>query len=303
MKVFVANFNGIFNPIVAFLQIRGDYTATWQEADVLLLWQDVIGGYPEIAKQAKEMGKRVYVAEHGLLSINDYLPPLSRPLIADKMLVWGERSKNWLTQKAGIKEDRIKVVGTTIFDNFKPKKLHDGKNVLFAPRHWDYELAENIEIAIKLKELEKLGNIHIFSKIVEGEHIPSNYPNPISSNRLSGNHLDQCYTALSNADVLVTLGEGTIASMAYYLDIPVISSDHWETKELLGKVYDKTEFFSQVSEACSMVSPDDLNNQILIELQNPGLNRKLRYEFLKDACGYELPRPAVENILEEIYEG
>jgi hypothetical protein len=46
-----------------------------------------------------------------------------------------------------------------------------------------------------------------------------------------------------------------------------------------------------------------LNSQVLKEIKHPELNREQRYNFLKDSVGYELERPAVENILRIIYEG
>lgn len=300
MRVFVSNFNGVFDPLIAFLKIKGDLTPNWFDADVVLLWQDVIGDMPEIAKTARDNGKRVYVAEHGLLSINDYLPPLSRKLEANAILTWGERSKRWLIEKAGIEPSRVKVVGTTIFDDFKPRRLHKGRNVLFAPRHWSPELEENKIIA---NEIRKLKGVHVYSKIVEGEHDPNDYPNPIPSNRLTGDHLYRCWQALSEADVLVTLGEGTIASLAYYLDIPVISADIWKEKELLGKTYTHEEFFSQVSNACTVTSIDNLNGEIMFALDNPDDKREQRYEFLVDNINYNSETTALENFLKVIYEG
>jgi hypothetical protein len=303
MKVWVSNFNGIFNSITSILKIKGDWVPIWPDADVLLLWQDVMGELPEITKIARSSGKRVYVAEHGLLSINDYIPPLNKPLVADKFLAWGERTKRWLVELGKINPSRIEIVGTTLFDDFHPKKLHKGRNIVFAPRHWDRELDENIEMAEELRKIDGTKGITVFSKIIEGEHNPIDYPNPISSNRFSGDHLYQCWKVLSTADAVVTLGEGTFASMAYFMDIPVISGNRWDTKNLLGKDYDKAEFFSQVSGACSVVPIERLNSQVLKEIKHPELNREQRYNFLKDSVGYELERPAVENILRIIYEG
>jgi len=297
MRVFVSNFNGIFNSVIAVLGMKGDLCDNWVDADVILTWQDVVGNWPDIVKQAKSMGKRVLVAEHGLLSINDYIPPLSRPMLADKYLCWGERTKRWLVEKAKIDPNRLIVTGTVIFDGLAPKKLHKGKNVLFAPRHWSGELKENLEIAEELRKLPK--DINVYSKIVEGEHDPKLYPNPIPSDRQSENHLYECWRALSGADVVVTLGEGTFASLAYYMDIPVISSNSWETKELLGKTYDSAEFFSQVSGACSVVPISRLKEQVLKEIDNPRLNKEERYNFLVDNVNYG--GNALENILKVIY--
>ena len=256
-----------------------------------------MGEMKEIAQSARMAGKKVYVAEHGLLSINDYIPPLAYPLIGNKYMCWGEKSQKYLND-AGIKD--TVVTGTTIFDNMRPKRLHKGKNVLFAPRHWDIELPENIRIAEELKKLPE--DVHVYSKIVEGEHNPDNYPNPLSSNRMAPNHLVECYEALKDADVLVTLGEGTIASLAYYLDIPVVSSDDWETKILLGKTYTRDIFLSQVSTACHLTPLNKLNDIILNELKDPSQRRDLRLKFLNEHIDYQSEKSAIQKQLELIYE-
>jgi hypothetical protein len=276
---------------------RGDLVQDWRGADVLVMWQDVMGEMKEIAQNARMAGKKVYVAEHGLLSINDYIPPLAYPLIGNKYMCWGKKSQEYLN-KAGIKD--TVVTGTTIFNQMRPKRLHEGKNVLFAPRHWDIELPENIRIAQELSILMESG-INVYSKIVEGEHNPDNYPNPISSNRLAPNHLMACYDALKDADILVTLGEGTIASLAYYLDIPVVSSNEWETKVLLGKTYTRDIFLSQVSTACHLTPLNKLNDTILSELKDPSQRRDLRLKFLNEHIDYQSEKSALEKQLEVIY--
>lgn len=297
MKIYISPFNGVLDDLIMAVHRKGDLVEDWREADVMVLWQDVLGQMRELAESARMMGKKVYVAEHGLLSINDYIPPLQRSLLANKFMAWGEESKKRLNE-AGI--DNVVVTGSTIFNQMRPKRLHEGKRVLFAPRHWDIELPENINIAKELKKLPK--DIYVYSKIVEGEHNPENYPNPIQSNRLAPNHLMACYDALKDADVLVTLGEGTIASLAYYLDIPVVSSDEWNTKVLLGKEYNKDTFFSQVSYACNIVPLSKLNDTIQEELKNPQARQNLRLKFLNEHIDYQSEKTALQKQLEVIYE-
>ena len=298
MKVYVFNFNGVLDSLVTYLAMHGQLESDWNRADVVVLWQDVIGQMPEIARKAKSWNKKVYVVEHGLLSINDYIPPLNRPLMADKILVWGEATKKWLLERTQIKEDRIVVTGTTVFDTFHPKKLHEGKNVLFAPRHWTPDLPENLRIA---EEIKKLSKVNVRSKIITGEHNPDKYPNPFSTDRQERNHLKECYRVLSDTDVVVTLGEGTFAALAYYMDIPVISTDEWEQKELLGKIYTKDIFYEQVSYACNVVPLNKLNETIMKEIKNPTSRQPERLKFLKEYCNYD-GGSALENILKVIYE-
>lgn len=296
MKIYISSFNGVLDDLIMAVHRKGDLVEDWRESDVIVLWQDVLGAMRDLAESARMMGKKVYVAEHGLLSINDYIPPLHRSLIANKFMAWGEESKRRLNE-AGI--DNVVVTGSTIFNQMRPKRLHEGKRVLFAPRHWDIELPENIHIAEELKKLPK--DIYVYSKIVEGEHNPDNYPNPLQSNRLAPNHLMACYDALKDADVLVTLGEGTIASLAYYLDIPVVSSSEWNTKVLLGKEYDQKTFFSQVSYACNIVPLSKLNDTIQEELKNPQARQNLRLKFLNEHIDYQSEKTALQKQLEVIY--
>jgi len=297
MKVTVFNFNGILDSLVSYLSFHGQLEAHWQIADVVVLWQDVVGQMVDVAKTAKGLGKRVYVVEHGLLSINDYIEPLKRPLIADKFLCWGEKSKEYML-KAGIATERVVVAGTTVFDAFGPKRLHEGKNVLFAPRHWTPDLPENLSIAERIGEL---GGVNVKSKIIVGEHDPTKYPNPFSTDRQEANHLKECYKVLADTDVVVTLGEGTFAALAYYLDIPVISTDEWEQKELLGKIYTKDIFFEQVSYACNVVPIEKLKEAVMQELRHPEKGKLRRLKFLQEYCNYD-GGSALENILKVIYE-
>ncbi len=292
MKVFIADFNNVLTELYPYV----DHVDRWEDADVVVLWQDVIGEMKNIAELAKDRGKRVIVAEHGLLSINDYIPPLNRPLVADTFMTWGNWTKDWLVKKAGIDREKIKVTGSLIFRHLGRKLPHEGKNVLFAPRHWNVELEENLDIADELRQLK---DVNVRSKIIFGEHDPSKYPNPIISNRQVYEHIGTCKDALRFADVVVTIGEGTIASMAYYMGIPVINVNLWYEKELLGKVYTSEEFFSQVSPAAIDCDIIDLNETIYKVLRHPKINLAKRNRFLKYALNY--PADPLREMLNVIY--
>src|SRR4030042_2540138 len=100
MKIYLCNFNGILDGLVG--KIGKDLTSDWKEADVLVLWQDGIGELEDVATQAKMMGKKVIVAEHGWLAGSDYFQPNGRTLVADKFMTWGNWPKKLLIEKAGI---------------------------------------------------------------------------------------------------------------------------------------------------------------------------------------------------------
>lgn len=294
MKIFLENFNGIFDGLVQ--KVKNDLTPNWQEADVIVLWQDVIGDLESIASQAKIAGKKVIVGEHGLLSINDYLPPLSRPLVADKFMAWGNWTKEWLVNKAGIDPERIVVTGTLITNKKVPRRKHDKPRVLYAPRHWDKELSENLEVADELRK----GKYEVFSKLLKGENEIARYPHPVSSDRQGWNHLSLCFDMLSWADVVVGIGEGTFGALTHLMDIPYISVDNWVTKDLLGKTYTRDEFVSQISPAAIQVPIGSLNKQIELCIKDPDINKKEREWFKKEVLNY--PSDPLENIKKVIYE-
>lgn len=298
MRISIYNFNGILDTLEAEVKRRGDYVPYWQDGEVLVVWQDAVGALSNMCRDTKQMGKKVIVAEHGLLSINDYIPPLSKPLIGDVFMAWGQVTKDWLIKKAGFPEERIVITGSTVFDRMGPKTPHEGKTVLFAPRHWAYEIDENLEVAETLKTYNKA---LVYSKIVVGNHDPDIYPNPILSERAVGNHLDQCYSALRTADVVVGVGEGTFAALAYYMDIPYISVDNWKTKPMLGKDYTREEFNSQISYACKRVNIANLLNEIDYQLANPDDMKEYRKLFVKEYLNGGNPKRALENQLKVIY--
>lgn len=298
MKIFVSSFNNVLDDLYYKVKENGDLIHNWQDADVMVVWQDAVGVMSEMCRQMKALGKRVIVAEHGLLSINDYIPPLSKPLIGDVFMAWGQITKDWLVERANIPENKVTITGTTIFSSLGPRVPHKGKRVLFAPRHWVYHLPENLEVAEVLKKYDKA---YVYSKIIVGEHDPFVYPNPIMSERTERNHIKTCYDALKEADVVVGIGEGTFASLAYWMDIPYISVDLWRTKELLGKVYDREEFNSQISCACKHVKIKKLLEVIDYELEHPESMSEFRSFFVQDYLDGGDPDDALEKQLKVIY--
>lgn len=293
MKIYIANFNGVLDGLSR--ELGKDIVSDWRDADTLVLWQDVIGELEQTANEAKNMGKRVIVAEHGLLSINDYIPPLSRPMVADTFMAWGNWTKSWLTDKAGIDPSRIAVTGTLLTGKIVPRRKHDKPRVLFAPRHWDKELPENLEVADELRKSQ----YDVFSKLLKGENDISRYPHPVSSDRQGWNHLQLCFDMLSWADVVVGIGEGTFGALTHLMDIPYISVDNWVTKDLLGKTYSRDEFVSQISPAAIQVPIESLNKQIELCIKDPDINKKEREWFRKEVLNY--PGDPMEEMKKVIY--
>lgn len=298
MKISTTNFNQVLNELEAEVERRGDKVELWENADVVVLWQDVLARAHDVAVAAKRLGKLVLTYEHGLMSINDYLPPLSKPMVSDFYLTWGEMTKKWLVEKAGVSADRIIVTGTTLFSRLGPRLPHEGKRVLFAPRHWDKPIPENYQVSDILKKYDKA---YVYSKLVHGEHDPEAFPNPITTCRHNPDHIGSCYDALKEADVVIGVGEGTFAALAFWMDIPYISVDNWGQNELLGKTYTRDDFNSQLSYASRKVKPEKLLEAVDFELEHPEEMQTLRRMFVNEYLDGGDPKQALQKQLNAIY--
>lgn len=154
MKIFARDFNGVLEEVIKVLKDLDMLTDNIHQADALLLWQDVRGDYADLAKIAvTSLGKPVYVLQHGRGATRDYLPPNKFPLWATKIFVWGESERLRLL-KAGIADERIKIVGCPLLTRLQPKVPHEGKRVLFLPIVTSKEEPENLLVYAKLKEWE-----------------------------------------------------------------------------------------------------------------------------------------------------
>src|SRR3990167_3795853 len=131
-KVFFIEHGGVMQDLIPYFKV----VFTIDEADVVLLWQDVIGFPKSYANLAKAKNKKVVVIQHGFNAMDDYGPPNSYELLADKVCVWGQNDVNML-KLFGISSKRYELTGTTIFSHLKPKQKHGGVDVLFKPAHWD----------------------------------------------------------------------------------------------------------------------------------------------------------------------
>lgn len=224
-KIFYRNHNQILTDIVKHFEIVEDM----KDADIVMLWNEVMPDTIALINQARTLGKKVFTIQHGRRGSSRYFPPFDSKIISDKLLVWGEADKRRLVE-AGHSENKIVVVGTTIFSHLKGREKHEGINVVFSPDHWNQEIPENINVR---DELRKLKGVKVITKIIDDQD-PIFYDNPVQSNRKEKSHLDICAEVLSRADLIVSVAEGTFELMAQALDIPVITVLDWEPKEFGG---------------------------------------------------------------------
>lgn len=287
-KILIFDHNGV----CLFLRDKFELATNVDDADVVVVWQDVLGIEKGVAELAKMKGKKVVVLQHGRNATVDYK---DYPLVADKICVWGpndvERLKSY-----GIPESKIVLTGSDVLYHTKPRVKHDGLNVVMRPIHWDtYHIEENI---ILRDALRKIKGINITTKITEA-HNPQDFDNPVYSYRDDANHLDICADVLSTADVVVGAGEdGTFEMMAFTMDIPVVIADIWKPKTFLGRPPQEAVY----TRACEVCKLDDLSKVVLNTIANPDKLKKERWQVAYEEGGVGLPGNPSEKIIRVINE-
>lgn len=288
MKIFCLEHNQIFRDIKKEFEVVNKI----EDADRVLLWNDVLPVERGIVNLARSLGKKTIVLQHGRKGTSRYYPPFSEPIQADKLLVWGEFDKNSLLE-VGQEEKRIVIVGSPVISHLKEKKEHKEKNLVFVPEHWDRPVEEN---QLVRKKLKKLKGINIVTKIIE-VHDPKEFDNPIQSNRSDDNHLDVCADVLSTADIVVSVYEGTFELMAQAMDIPVVVMSDWAPKAFNGDIR-HTEARRFYSSACKTTSLKNLIATIKHQLKNPDELKEERKQAAIMEGGYGLN--FIENVKKEV---
>lgn len=256
MRVWAAEHNSIF-------QTLPFERAPFDDADAILLWNDVQPEARAIVNLARAKKKRVYVLQHGRKGSSKYYPPFNEKIYADKLLVWGEFDCQRLIE-SGQDRQRIEVVGSPVFSRLIGRLPHDGINVVFCPEHWDVPITENQQVK---KLLRKLKGVNVVTKIIES-HDPKDFDNTVQTNRNDPDHLDVCAKVLATADVVVGVSESTFELMAQALDIPVVIMQEWEPKSFGGDIRYQT-YQRLISNASKKSLLKDLNETIMQQLSNP----------------------------------
>lgn len=212
MKIYLENHNQVGNGLEEYFDL-----VDFNEAEKVVLWQDVMGTGMGLAKLAHLRKKPVIQILHGRRGYTQYGFPWNKEMLSDKICVWGKTDVDTLT-RFGIPPEKIVITGTTLFSHLIPRVKHKGTNIVFSPDHWDHDIPENDEV---VKVLRKMKGVNIATKIMEVHDIKK-YDNPVVSHRDRPNHLDICAEVLSKADLLVAISEGTFEMMAQILNIPVV---------------------------------------------------------------------------------
>lgn len=311
MKILSFDFNNILHDVEVELIKRGHEILphflengklnSWQKADVIVVWQETeLGGWKDMIKKWQKAGKRVVLMQHGRRGTSRIFPPFNEELVSDQLCVWGENDVERMTS-CGVPREKIFVTGTPVVKHVKPRIPHEGINIVFSPEHWDMDVSENLMVRNALRKFVASRwpwqkKVKIITKILEGEHSPHNYDNPVSSNRQKPGHLDVAIKVLQTADAVVAVSESTFELLAQIMDIPVIIADIWVPKACAGDPRYK-DYQREYSPACERVKDlNQLGKVIMKHVSNPQLLEKERREIAILDGGTHIEDPVSEII-------
>jgi len=215
-RIFLTNRGSVMDNIMPYF-----FTTGLSKAKVAILFQDILGNGLKYATEAKKRNIPIVVVQHGRGAVTDYIPPLSHPLLADKICVWGPRDREMLVS-GGIDPKKVILTGCPLFQGLKPEKeAHKGINILFAPGHLK-ETGKNIAIMDKLRSVS---GINVYAKLLTVHDRKIYGKNAIVSNSFDKDHIKKCIGAVRKSDILIITSSGTIETLAMYFGVPVIFMD------------------------------------------------------------------------------
>ncbi|MFH1710664.1 MAG: hypothetical protein ABH860_06365 [bacterium] len=284
------NRNGVMDHIHTYF-----ITTTLKRAQAAVLFQDVVGNGLKYALAAKERGTPIVVVQHGAWAVGDYLPPFNHPLYADKICVWGTRDYKKLIN-GGVPEKNVALTGCPLFHKIKPERIkHKGLNIVFAPSHYDKEIAENIKI---MDELMTIKGTNIYAKLLS-VHKKQYYGNKtVTSNSFDKDHIKKCFNLLRKTDLVVSNEAGTFQLLAMYFNIPVIYIDNVKEMPTKDTLLKKEKIY--LHGTFNIDDVEKLPEAIEINLKRPDLLEKERKEELLAGAGIGLPGSPVQKIVETI---
>ncbi len=281
MKIKLYDHNNVFQSLASHVTLVEDL----DEADALLVYQDIFEPSPTLISRAKASNKPSYLFQHGLYSTRAYYGAFDSKYVmqTNKMFVWGIEDKKRL-MNYGYKPEEIIITGAPILR--KPVKPNNNEQgvVIFSHTKWDKVIDENFLIR---DELRKIPNIKLITKMVSsmiefGEKL-EDYDNPIVSDPTKADHLDIVYDVLYQADLVVSSQEGTLELLSHYLGIPVIVTDVWKPKKIHELYYSSIDDF--ISSACYRTQLKDMAQaveNVLANSKNDLIKKYQRRAFLNE---------------------
>lgn len=332
MILYLRDFNNILLP----LKEKFELTENPRNADAFVLWQDVRGDMAELCRINKEyLHKPVIVVQHGRGATNDYLLPNKFSLLADKICVWGQSEFDRL-KRAGY-EDKAVITGSPLVPYLKPKKEHDGKNIVFVPIITSHEEPDNINIYWHLKNIElnksrqKLmknydalrnewnawiveptsatdGSIpyynfnkewRLLAKITSVHDKRLYLGDVVHTQQINKTHIEDCTNLMSMIDCVVGVEEGTFQLLAMAMGIPCVMVDGFRYREYGGIDYSSVEMIR--TDACRRSDLKDIEKTIDDALANPKDLQEERQKVVRNEF-WDGKSDPIENIIKVIKE-
>lgn len=300
MKILLFDYNSVLSDVAEALVKKGHEllpldgkAKTFHQAEVIVVWNETaIGQWRDWIIEARKLGKRVVLVQHGRRGTSRIFPPFNEELVSDVVCVWGENDRKRM-ESCGVPKEKIKVTGTPIFRHLKPKVKHDGINIVFSPEHWDVDVVENV---IVRRILSKMEGVNVITKLLSDSHNPQEYQNPVISDRSAPGHLEVVADVLSKADAVVAISESTFELLAEFLDIPVIIADIWIPKPCNGDERYR-DYHREYSEACVRVRDlAQLPDIIMKCVKKPDFLMEARKEVVIGDGGVNIQDPVAEII-------
>ena len=328
-----------YNNVLTFLGKREEIEIVGdaRDCDCIVLWQDVRAYLQELGVINKMyMKKPLVVVQHGRAASNDYLPPNTFPLIADKFCCWGERDRQRLI-KAGY-GDRAVVTGSTLVSYLQPREIHDGKNIVFVPIITTHEEPDNIKAYWKLKQIElsksteklmksydKLREAWNAWEVEETSATEGSVPyynfnkdwrliakitylhdkrlyvgDVVQTLQSNITHVTDSMKLLSLSDCVVGIEEGTFQLLAMAMGIPCVMVEGFQYRELGGIDYSTVDMVK--TKAVRRVQLSEIEKTIDEELANPDALKEERERVVKDEFwnGEGNPEDNIINVIKGV---
>lgn len=330
MKWSIADFNGILKDLKD--KVGPQHLTTPRNADVVVIWQDVLGSYGDLVKAMKFAGIKtpVFTIQHGKSATTDYDKPNSYPLTSDYFLCWGTSDYDRMV-RLGYGE-RTHIVGCPLNIHIKPRIPHKEKVVLFVPVNTGKEEPENIAVYYELlkikykraqyKVLELKGPLKDKWGIDDKPNVPFNalaedfdviakllpwhdknlyHGNTVFGSQYSHKNNELIFNLLRNVDLVIGVDEGCTEIFAMAHDVPVIVVDGFKYRQHKENGRDYVTVDPYKTKGAYHTTLQGLEAAIDQFLEHPELMRKERSEVAEVEMGISYGN-ATDNIYKFIRE-
>jgi len=320
----ISDFNGMLTDLKA--KVGPVNLTTPRNADVMVIWQDVLGSFGDLIKAMKQTGtsKPTFVVQHGRGATSDYDKPNSYPFSSNYFLCWGVSDYERMC-RLGYNDNTV-IVGCPLNTHIKPKVAHKEKVILFVPVNTGKEEPENIAVYYELLKLryakaqvkvldnqlalkDKWGfdgkpnlpfreistDFDVVAKLLPWHDKNLYHGNTVTGTQYSSKNNELIFNLLRNVDLVVGVDEGCTEIFAMAHDVPVIIVDGFKYRQHKedGRQYVETDIYR--TKGAYHTDLNGLPAAIEQFLARPEMLRKERAEVAESEMGISYGN-ATENI-------